>query len=40
MVKFEQEKNFVGREDIINEIDRGFITGQHRVAISGTGDVG
>lgn len=40
MVKFEQDENFIGREDIIIEIDRRLMAGQHRVAIAGIGGVG
>jgi hypothetical protein len=40
MVKFDQDENFVGREEIIIEIDRRLMAGQHRVAITGMGGVG
>jgi hypothetical protein len=40
MVKFEREENFIGREDIIKEIDRRFLERHHRVAIAGVGGVG
>ena len=40
MVKFKQDENFIGREDIIEEIDRRLIGQQHRVAITGIGGVG
>jgi hypothetical protein len=40
MVKFEQDENFIGREDIIKEINRRLLGRQHRVAIAGIGGVG
>ncbi|MCJ1246054.1 hypothetical protein MMC30_003258 [Trapelia coarctata] len=40
MVKYDQDPNFVGREDIINEIDRRFALRQRRVALTGIGGVG
>ncbi|KAH0538073.1 hypothetical protein FGG08_005335 [Glutinoglossum americanum] len=40
MVKFDQDPNFIGREDIIKEISERFKKGQHRVAITGIGGVG
>jgi hypothetical protein len=40
MVKFDQNPNFIGREDIIQEIDRRFSMQQRRVAIAGIGGVG
>ena len=40
MVPFAQDKNFVGREDIIKEIDRRFLGRQTCVAITGVGGVG
>lgn len=40
MLKFAREENFIGREDIISEIDRRFLERQHCVAIAGVGGVG
>jgi hypothetical protein len=40
MVKFDQDENFIGREEIIIEIDKRLMAGQHRVAITGIGGVG
>ena len=40
MVNFAREKNFVGREEIINEIDKRFSDRQPCVAIFGVGGVG
>jgi hypothetical protein len=40
MVKFARDKNFVGREDIIKEINRRFLDKQPCVAIAGIGGVG
>jgi len=40
MLKFARERNFVGREDIIKEIDRRFLDRQPCVAIAGGGGVG
>jgi len=40
MLKFARESNFVGREDIIKEIDRRFLDRQSCVAITGVGGVG
>jgi hypothetical protein len=40
MVKFVRDRNFIGREDIIKEIDRRFLDRQPCVAIAGVGGVG
>jgi hypothetical protein len=40
MLKFARDKNFVGREDILKEIDRRFLGRQPCVAIAGVGGVG
>jgi hypothetical protein len=40
MVNFDQDPNFIGREDIIKEIGERFKMRQCRVAISGIGGVG
>jgi ribosomal protein L17 len=40
MLKFDRERNFVGREDIIKEINRRFLDRQPCVAIAGGGGVG
>jgi hypothetical protein len=40
MLKFAQEENFIGREDIIKEIDRRFMERRPCVAIAGVGGVG
>lgn len=40
MVKFEQDENFIGREDIIKGIDRRHTGRQHRVASAGIGGIG
>jgi hypothetical protein len=40
MLKFARERNFVGREDIIKEINRRFLDRQPCVAIAGGGGVG
>jgi hypothetical protein len=40
MVKFDQDGNFIGREDILNEIDARLMGKQHRVALAGIGGVG
>lgn len=40
MVKVAREDNFIGREDVIKEIDRRLAEKQHRVAIAGIGGVG
>ena len=40
MLKFARERNFVGREDIIKEINRRFLDRQPCVAIAGVGGVG
>ena len=39
MVQFEQDPNFVGREDELREIEARF-KAQHRVVLSGIGGVG
>ena len=40
MVRYDRDPNFVGREDIIKEIDKRFVLGQRRVALAGIGGVG
>ena len=40
MVKFDHDEDFIGREDIMKEIDKRHRNGQHRVAIAGIGGVG
>jgi hypothetical protein len=40
MVTFERNPNFIGREDIMKDVDRSLKAGQNRVAIAGIGGVG
>jgi hypothetical protein len=40
MVKFDQDPNFIGREDVIKEIGERLKMRQRRVAIAGIGGVG
>lgn len=40
MLKFDQDEDFVGREDIMKEIEERHRSGKHRVAIAGIGGVG
>lgn len=40
MIKFDHDDDFIGREDIMKEIDERYRNGQHRVAIAGIGGVG
>ncbi len=40
IVTFEQDSDFVGREDVIKKIDIQFRTNRRRVALFGIGGVG
>ena len=40
LVRYDRDENYVGREDIMQEIDRRFKAGQHRVAIAGVVGIG
>ena len=40
MLNFDQEEDFVGREEVMGEIGRRFDTNANRVALTGIGGVG
>ena len=40
MVPFDRDRDFVGRADIIGEIDRRFQANRRRIALAGIGGIG
>jgi hypothetical protein len=40
MIPFDRDPDFIGRDDVFEEIERRIITGQRRIALTGMGGVG